>query len=274
MLRPLGSAIIVGVSEGENWETQINETTLVRVERRESHLLVHQTGAPQSVEETKALIATVTQAIRDTEISDLVLDNRETDAPRQHLMEMLRAFFTVSGPMRDVSLVLNSAPIRRRFNAVNTANASINVRAFGSVEEAEHWITGWRQWPEYGVCLYVLDDCLFGSLTTQVSEIVAYTAPTQLPTVPKDVLGILVIDSHLYRVLSSPSPPRTGDGDPSRLLLSRECQLALPAERTPFVGDLQICDAPEHGKEVRSSVGNLIWVDFSVLAKLYPSRES
>ncbi len=227
---------------------------------------MHQTGAPESVQETKTLLATVSEAVRDSQVTDLILDNRETEAPREPLIKLLRAYFSKDGPLRDVALVLNSAPHRLRFNAVLTANASINVRAFGSLEEAEHWLTGWREWEEYGVCLYVFEEHLYGSFATDIAEVVGYRSPTEIPGEGAEVVGVVAVDSLIYRVLATPGAPCLGELAPNRLILGRNSNVALPAHQTPFVGNLRICDPLKHGQEVRSSSGNLVWVDFETLA--------
>lgn len=240
-------------SVSEVWQCELNEKTQVRVEHRDHLLYVHQTGAPESVEEAKSLIAIVTTAIIDTQVADLVIDNRETESPRQPMLNMLREFFTKDGPLRDVALVLQSSPHRMRFNAVATSNSSINVRAFPTVEEASHWLVGWRAWAEHAVCLFRVGDCLYGSLADDIAEVVSYVEPIKIPGATANVQGVVAIDSTIFRVLGSPLADGENAQDPTRLLLGHSAKLALPAHETPFVGTLRICDALEHGAEVRSS---------------------
>jgi hypothetical protein len=254
------------VSEG--WQCQLNEKTRIQIEKREQLLFVHQTGAPESVEEAKSLIAIVTEAVRDSNIADIVLDNRQTDAPREPMLGMLRAFFTKDGPLRDVALVLHSAPHRMRFNAVATVNSSINVRAFPSIDEASHWLIGWREWEEHTVCLFRVEDCLYGSLAADIAEVIAYLEPTKIPGSQADMQGVVAIDSTVFRVLATPVASQEEAQAPTRLLLGSTFKLALAAHETPFVGTLRICDTLEHGTEVRSSSGNFVWIDFATLAKL------
>ena len=111
----------------------------VSIEVREDYVLVTQRGRHDDIADVRRVQADVDAALAQSGLRVAVFDNRDTEAPAEHLRTMMWNWVQDTTRFDAVAVVLQSTMRGTRAN-MTAVSRGVRLRAFDSIDDAAAWL--------------------------------------------------------------------------------------------------------------------------------------